>query len=73
MWVYDSYGLSTSGGSYTTLGQLDQETPTTTRSGLEAIVSRAFIPSWNRSMLTEIYLCQACLYHEVEGGNARTG
>jgi len=37
VWVYDSYGLSTSGGSYTTLGQLDQETPTTTRSGLEAI------------------------------------
>jgi hypothetical protein len=25
-------------------------------------VSRAF-PSWNRSMLTEIYLCHACSYH----------
>jgi hypothetical protein len=35
-------------------------------------VSRAF-PSWNRSVLTEIYLCHACSYHEVEDGNARTG
>jgi hypothetical protein len=35
-------------------------------------VSRAF-PSWNWSILTEIYLCHACSYHEIEDGNARTG
>jgi hypothetical protein len=35
-------------------------------------VSRAF-PSWNRSILTEIYLCHACSYHETEDGNAREG
>jgi hypothetical protein len=29
-------------------------------------VSRAF-PSWNRSILTEIYLCHACSYHEFAG------
>jgi hypothetical protein len=40
--------------------------------GMEA-ASRAF-PSWNRSILTEIYLCRACSsYHEIEDGNARTG
>jgi hypothetical protein len=34
-----------------------------------AAVSRAF-PSWDRSILTEIYLCHACSYHhEVEDGN----
>jgi hypothetical protein len=26
-----------------------------------------------RSMLTEIYLCPACSYHEIEDGNARAG
>jgi hypothetical protein len=26
-------------------------------------------PSWNRSILTEIYLCHACSYHEIEDGN----
>jgi hypothetical protein len=31
--------------------------------GTWAHVSRAF-PSWNRSILTEIYLCHACSYHE---------
>jgi hypothetical protein len=30
-------------------------------------------PSWDRSILTEIYLCHACSYHEIEDGNARTG
>jgi hypothetical protein len=35
-------------------------------------VSRAF-PSWNRSILTAIYLCNSCSYHEIEDGNARTG
>ena len=29
-------------------------------------------PSWKRSILTEIYLCHACPYHEIEDGNART-
>jgi hypothetical protein len=29
-----------------------------------AVVSRPF-PSWNRSMLTEIYLCHACFYQEI--------
>eukprot|EP01047_Picozoa_sp_COSAG01_P005432 COSAG01_NODE_185_length_22691_cov_53.142478_17_plen_60_part_00 len=24
-------------------------------------------------MLTEMYLCHACSYHEIEDGNARTG
>jgi hypothetical protein len=31
-------------------------------------VSRPF-PSWTRSILTEIYLCHACSYHEIEDGN----
>jgi hypothetical protein len=31
-------------------------------------VSRPF-PSWNRPILTEIYLCHACSYHEIEDGN----
>jgi hypothetical protein len=31
------------------------------------------LPSWDRSMLTEIYLCHACSDHEIEDGNARTG
>jgi hypothetical protein len=35
-------------------------------------VSRAF-PSWNRSILTEIYLCHVCSYHEVEDRNGRAG
>jgi hypothetical protein len=35
-------------------------------------VSRAF-PSWKRSILTEIFLCHACSYHETEDGNARAG
>eukprot|EP01049_Picozoa_sp_SAG25_P003024 SAG25_NODE_165_length_13094_cov_31.386149_12_plen_337_part_00 len=35
-------------------------------------VSRAF-PSWKRSILTEIYLCHACSYQEIEDGNARAG
>jgi hypothetical protein len=26
-----------------------------------------------RSILTEIYLCHACSYHEIEDGNARAG
>jgi hypothetical protein len=29
-------------------------------------LSRAF-PSWNRSILTEIYLCNSCSYHEIHG------
>jgi hypothetical protein len=33
---------------------------------------RAF-PSCKRSILTEIYLCHACSYHEIEDGNARAG
>jgi hypothetical protein len=36
------------------------------------VVSRAF-PSWKRSVLTEIYLCHACSYHEIEDGNTRVG
>eukprot|EP01047_Picozoa_sp_COSAG01_P040868 COSAG01_NODE_3465_length_6056_cov_32.665268_4_plen_147_part_00 len=36
------------------------------------IVSRAF-SSWKRSILSEIYLCHACSYQEIEDGNARTG
>jgi hypothetical protein len=39
---------------------------------LTIAVSRAFL-SWTRSILTEIDLCHACSYHEVEDGNARTG
>jgi lysosomal Pro-X carboxypeptidase len=37
-----------------------------------SIVSRPF-PSWNRSISTEIYLCHACSYHEIENGNGRPG
>jgi hypothetical protein len=29
-------------------------------------LSRAF-PSWNRFILAEIYLCNACSYHEIHG------
>eukprot|EP01047_Picozoa_sp_COSAG01_P006703 COSAG01_NODE_246_length_20450_cov_195.166822_16_plen_81_part_00 len=32
-------------------------------------VSRPF-PSWKRSILAEIYLCDACSDHETEDGNA---
>eukprot|EP01047_Picozoa_sp_COSAG01_P018078 COSAG01_NODE_973_length_12368_cov_12.435732_4_plen_55_part_00 len=35
-------------------------------------VSRPF-PSWNWSILTEIYLCHACSYHKIEDGNGRAG
>eukprot|EP01047_Picozoa_sp_COSAG01_P008474 COSAG01_NODE_335_length_18690_cov_7.693185_2_plen_656_part_00 len=35
-------------------------------------VSRAF-PSWNRSILTEIFLCHACSDQEIEDGNGRAG
>jgi hypothetical protein len=35
-------------------------------------VSRPF-PSWNRPMLTEIYLWHACSDHEIEDGNGRAG
>jgi hypothetical protein len=42
------------------------------RGGAPTRVSRAF-PSWNRSMLTDIYLCHACSYQEIENGSARTG
>jgi hypothetical protein len=31
------------------------------------------LPSWNRSISTEIYLYHACSYQEVEDGNAHTG
>jgi H+/Cl- antiporter ClcA len=30
-------------------------------------------PSWNRSTLTEIYLCHASSYHEIEDGNGAPG
>jgi hypothetical protein len=36
------------------------------------VVSRAF-SSWKRLILTEIYLCHACSYHEIEDENAWTG
>eukprot|EP01047_Picozoa_sp_COSAG01_P071222 COSAG01_NODE_10998_length_2030_cov_2.434490_1_plen_49_part_10 len=35
-------------------------------------MSRPFA-SWNRSILTEIYLCHACSYHEIEDGNGAPG
>jgi hypothetical protein len=35
-------------------------------------VGRPF-PSWNRPILTEIYLCHACSYHEIEDENGRAG
>jgi hypothetical protein len=38
--------------------------------GLWFHVSRAF-PSWNRSILTEIYLCHACSYQEILRRNGR--
>jgi hypothetical protein len=34
--------------------------------------SRAF-PSLTRSILTEIYLCHGCSYHDIEDGNGRAG
>jgi hypothetical protein len=37
------------------------------------VVRRAF-PSWKRSILTEIHLCHACSYQEIEdGGKSRSG
>eukprot|EP01047_Picozoa_sp_COSAG01_P021951 COSAG01_NODE_1289_length_10885_cov_3.769331_16_plen_255_part_00 len=30
-------------------------------------------PSWNRSILTEIYICHACSYQKIEDGNAWAG
>jgi hypothetical protein len=40
-----------------------------------AIVEEASapFPSWDRSIVTEIYLCHACFYHEIEGGNGAPG
>jgi hypothetical protein len=38
-----------------------------------AAAASAPFPSWNRSMLTEIYLCHACSYHEIEDGNGAPG
>jgi hypothetical protein len=35
-------------------------------------VSQAF-PSWNRSILAEIYLCHTCSCHEIEDANGRAG
>jgi hypothetical protein len=57
--------------------QLPHQQPVAARGALQrqlgaGAVSRAF-PSAARSILTEIYLCHACSYHEVEDGNARTG
>eukprot|EP01047_Picozoa_sp_COSAG01_P024456 COSAG01_NODE_1511_length_10068_cov_7.643731_14_plen_251_part_00 len=40
----------------------------TRSSTLTPMVSRPF-PSWNRSILTEIYLCHTCSYHKIEDGN----
>jgi hypothetical protein len=44
------------------------------RSSAEArsLVSRAF-SSWNRSIVTGIYLCHACSYHEIDSGNVPAG
>jgi hypothetical protein len=38
-----------------------------------AITVSAPFPSWNRSILTEIYPCHACSYHEIEDGNGAPG
>ena len=46
--------------------------PPHTSSGHSSHVSRPF-PSLNRSILTEIYPCHTCSYHEVEDGNGRAG
>jgi hypothetical protein len=40
----------------------------TRSSTLTPMVSRPF-SSWNRSILTEIYICHTCSYHEIEDGN----
>lgn len=39
---------------------------------LGARVGRA-LPTWNRSILNEIYLYHACSYHEIEDGNGAPG
>jgi hypothetical protein len=36
-------------------------------------MASAPFPSWNRSILTDIYLCHACSYHEIEDGNGAPG
>jgi hypothetical protein len=48
--------------------------PPSASTGLRASssVSRA-CPSWDRSIVTEIYLCHACSCQETEDGNARAG
>jgi hypothetical protein len=42
-------------------------------SGSRVDVVSAPFPSWNRSILTEIYLCHACSYQEIEDGNGAPG
>jgi diketogulonate reductase-like aldo/keto reductase len=39
----------------------------------EAYEARRPFPSWNRCILTEIYLCHACSYQEIKDGNGRAG
>eukprot|EP01047_Picozoa_sp_COSAG01_P071459 COSAG01_NODE_11096_length_2009_cov_4.966492_1_plen_130_part_00 len=55
-WQYDTtlYGEARVGVMADTLGRVLAH----------CAVSRAF-PSWNRSVLTEIYLCHACSRHEI--------
>eukprot|EP01049_Picozoa_sp_SAG25_P001713 SAG25_NODE_81_length_16694_cov_8.663332_3_plen_115_part_00 len=47
------------GAGATTNGAPAHGVPSARRTGGRRSVSRAF-PSWNRSILTEIYLCHAC-------------
>eukprot|EP01047_Picozoa_sp_COSAG01_P048021 COSAG01_NODE_4641_length_4858_cov_6.174827_3_plen_226_part_00 len=49
-------------------GSADRQPPDA-ESKLPSLVSAA-VPSWMRSILTEIYLCHACSRQEIEDGNA---
>eukprot|EP01047_Picozoa_sp_COSAG01_P036679 COSAG01_NODE_2874_length_6937_cov_4.473823_9_plen_103_part_00 len=56
---------------YSSMRELvDNIFPVVSRRGDTGGVSRPF-GSWNRSILTEIYLCHACLCQEIEDGNTR--
>eukprot|EP01047_Picozoa_sp_COSAG01_P077177 COSAG01_NODE_13806_length_1532_cov_5.242149_1_plen_365_part_00 len=63
--------------SRTQLGVLRGERLPTVEAQLDGYSERELVswpfPSWNRSILTEIYLCHTCSYHEIEDGNGRAG
>jgi hypothetical protein len=61
-------------GSSSTVGSQSTVPDTVVASDpCESVGCAAAFPSWNRSILTEIYLCHACSCHEILSGNAAAG